>query len=230
VLAPMLERFTMVLANTIETKDAATQQHANRLVHLAQRMTVHLGLDPEAASAVRYGACLHDIGKVAVPQELLVKPSSLTDDEMDLMRSHPVVGAEILGDIETWDGVRQVVRHHHERFDGAGYPDGLRGEAIPLGARLVSVVDAFDVMRSGRPYAPALSQDQILGELHRERGRQFDPDMVDTLLAVVTPADFGVATASTAAVLGRPPQVEEPHVSIAGWLAAEQRQPLRAPA
>jgi putative two-component system response regulator len=236
VLAPMLERFTMVLANTIESKDVATQRHANRLVHLAHDMAGHLGIDNETASAIRYGACLHDIGKVAVPQELLTRPGALTEEEMEVMRLHPVLGARILSDIDTWDDVRLIVRHHHERFDGRGYPDGLRGEQIPMGARLVAVVDSFDVMRSGRPYAASKSQDQILSELHRERSRQFDPEMVDALLAVITESDFTLsadqddgAYEPSLMTPGRAHSMAEG--AIAGWLVSEpQEQPIRVQA
>jgi cyclic di-GMP phosphodiesterase len=225
-VAPMLERFTMVLANTIETKDTATQRHANRLVHLSARLAGHLGLDEETAAAVRYGACLHDIGKVAVPDTLLRKPERLTPEETGIMRRHPILGAAILEGIDTWTDVRLIVRHHHERFDGDGYPDGLRGESIPLGARLVAVVDAFDVMRSGRPYSPPRSVDHILGELHRERGRQFDPEMVDALLAVAVDADFAVPDEelepAELTVVGGSAHAP---TRVAGWLAHD---PVRA--
>src|ERR1700736_2384316 len=190
-LAPMLERFTMVLANTIETKDAATQQHANRLVHLSQLMATHIGLSEEASMAVRYGACLHDIGKIAVPEAVLRKVGPLEAEEQAMIRLHPEVGAAMLTGIDTWDDVRGIIRHHHERFDGTGYPGGLAGTDIPVGARIVAVADAVDVMQSGRPYAPARSHDEILDVLSRERGSQFDPQMVDAFLAVT--GDTGVA-------------------------------------
>ncbi|MFN2581889.1 MAG: HD domain-containing phosphohydrolase [Candidatus Dormibacteria bacterium] len=192
LLAPMLERFTMVLANTLESKDTATQWHANRLVGLSAKVAGVLRLPDELRSAIRYGACLHDIGKVAVPEHVLHKPGPLSARERDVMRLHPEVGAMILETIDTWQDVRLVVRHHHERFDGGGYPDGLRGNDIPLGARIVAVVDAFDVMRTGRPYAPARPAPQIHEELERERGKQFDPDMVDALLNVISAEDFDV--------------------------------------
>ena len=229
VLAPMLERFTLVLANTIESKDSATQRHANRLVNLSHRMSAYLDLEPGTAAAIRYGACLHDIGKIAVPHELLVKPEPLTDAEMEVMRRHPVVGAEILADIDAWDDVRRIVRHHHERFDGSGYPDRLQGEFIPLGARLVSVVDAFDVMRSGRPYSAARSRHEILRELRRERGRQFDGHMVDALLDVLTEEDFTVPGSEDEipepALVGR---VAPQAGAIGGWLVGGELQPVSA--
>jgi len=191
LLAPMLERFTMVLANTLESKDAATRWHANRLVRLSAAIADRLGLTDDLRAAIRYGACLHDIGKVAVPDELLRKPGALTARELEVMRLHPEVGALILENIDTWEDVRLIVRHHHERFDGAGYPDRLRSVEIPLGARIVSVVDAFDVMRSGRPYAAPRPYEAILAELERERGAQFDPDIVDTFLDVLPLEEAG---------------------------------------
>lgn len=195
-LAPMLERFTMVLANTVETKDAATQHHANRLVHLSQLMATHIGLSAEAAMAVRYGACLHDIGKIAVPEAVLRKVGPLEDEEQAMIRLHPEIGAAMLAGIDTWDDVRSIIRHHHERFDGCGYPDGLVGADIPVGARIVAVADAVDVMQSGRPYAPARTYDEILDVLSRERGSQFDPEIVDAYLAVT--GDNGVTHADGA--------------------------------
>jgi putative two-component system response regulator len=187
-LAPMLERFTMVLANALESKDYETQEHSTRLVGMSDAIAKHLGLDDTARSVIRFGACLHDIGKVAVPEALLRKPAALTPEERDIVRTHPVVGANILADIDTWEDVRLIVRHHHEHFNGAGYPDALRGDQIPLGARIVSVVDAFDVMRTGRPYQPARSIEWILAELRRESDRQFDPELVRALITVL-PAD-----------------------------------------
>ncbi|HKR98255.1 MAG TPA: HD domain-containing phosphohydrolase [Candidatus Dormibacteraeota bacterium] len=185
LLTPMLEHFAMVLANTLESKDVATHEHAARLATLASRVSERMGLDDEEQDAIRLGAALHDIGKVAVPEELLRKPGPLTKEELAVMRKHPETGAAILEDIQTWDTVRLIVRHHHERFDGKGYPDRLRGAKIPLGARIVGVVDSFDVMRTGRPYAKAKSPDQILEEFARERGRQFDPDVLDSFLVVM---------------------------------------------
>ena len=187
-LAPMLERFTMVLANALESKDYETQEHSSRLVGMSDAIARHLGIADSARTIIRLGACLHDIGKVAIPEALLRKPGALTEEERAIMRTHPEVGARILADIDTWADVRLIVRHHHERFSGGGYPDGLRYAHIPLGARIVSVVDAFDVMRTGRPYQAARSTDWSLDELRRESGRQFDPEIVRALLAVL-PAD-----------------------------------------
>ena len=160
---------------------------------------------------------------MAIPEALLRKPEALTSAERDVMRTHPEIGAAILADIDTWEDVRLIVRHHHEHFNGGGYPDGLHGDQIPLGARIVSVVDAFDVMRTGRPYQPPRSYDWILAELRRESGRQFDPEMVDALMAVmpsegttieVAPLDF---QPDRRAAVGR----RQNDVAIAAWLRGD---------
>jgi putative two-component system response regulator len=185
LLTPMLERFTMVLSNTLESKDLSTWHHSERLVTLSDRIARALGLEPQPRSWIRLGACLHDIGKVGIPEHLLQKATALTVDERDLMRQHPQIGASILEDIDSFDEVRQIVLHHHEHFDGSGYPSGLRGATIPIGARIVCVVDAFDVMRAGRPYARARALEEILGEYRSLRGRQFDPEIVDVFLGIL---------------------------------------------
>ncbi len=185
LLVPMLERFTMLLANTLESKDCATSRHAERLVGHAEAVSRELALDDDTRFSIRLGACLHDIGKVGVPEALLRKSGPLTPGERELMQLHPEIGAAILEDIDTWEDVRLIVRHHHEHWDGGGYPLGLTGRDIPLGARVVSVVDAFDVMSEGRPYAPPRPLESVVHELVRQRGKQFDPDAVDAFLATV---------------------------------------------
>jgi putative two-component system response regulator len=186
LLLPMLERFTMLLANTLESKDCATGQHAERLVEHSEAVARELGLDDDARFSIRVGACLHDIGKVGVPEALLRKPGPLTAAEREVMQLHPEIGAAILEDIDTWQDVRMIVRHHHEHWNGAGYPLGLQGAAIPLGARIVSVVDAFDVMSEGRSYAPARALDVVTAELMRQRGIQFDGDVVDAFMRTLS--------------------------------------------
>lgn len=199
VLAPMLERFTMVLANTIEMKDMSTGEHSQRLAAMADITAAELGITGDRRSQIRLGASLHDIGKVAVPENILRKAGRLSPEEFDAVREHPEIGAAILQDIDTWEDVRATVRHHHERFDGAGYPAGLRGEAIPLGARIVCVVDSFDVMRQGRPYSPPRSLDEIVEELRAKSSTQFDPDVVQAFLGLV---ERGEVEAVTGALLG----------------------------
>ncbi|HXA28880.1 MAG TPA: HD domain-containing phosphohydrolase [Candidatus Angelobacter sp.] len=185
LLGPLLEKFAMILANTLEAKDLSTHLHCERLVEYADSVATCLRLAPEESEALRLGACLHDIGKIGVPDVLLQKANGLDEEEWLVLRRHAEIGAAILADIEGWGEVRRVVRHHHERYDGNGYPDRLRGMMIPLGARVVSVVDAYDVMTAGRPYSPPRPAEQAMEELIRQRGSQFDPDVVDAFLEVL---------------------------------------------
>jgi cyclic di-GMP phosphodiesterase len=178
LLTPMLERFTMVLANTLESKDVSTQRHSERLVELADKIGVRLELSETTRSSLRLGACLHDIGKVGVPEMILNKPGGLTSSEFEVIKQHPVIGAAILEEVDAWEEVQLIVRHHHEHYDGSGYPSRLAGRKIPLGARIVNVVDSFDVMFRGRPYCAAKPLDEILAELSALRGKQFDPEVV----------------------------------------------------
>ncbi len=180
-----LGHFTSVLDGALGSKDYETKEHSARLVGVSDAVAGRLGLSDDLRRVIRFGAYLHDIGKVVIPEELLRKRGALTPYELAIVRRHPEVGADILADIDTWKDVRLVVRHHHEHYNGAGYPDGLRGRHIPLGARLVSAVDAYDVMRSGRPYQPPRPREWILDELQRQRGHQFDPDVVDALVDVI---------------------------------------------
>jgi putative two-component system response regulator len=185
LLGPMLEKFAMILANTLEAKDLSTHLHCERLVDYAGDLATRLGLPASDLETIRLGACLHDIGKIGVPDVLLQKARGLDEEEWVVLRRHAEIGAAILEDIDGWTEVRRIVRHHHERFDGDGYPDRLAATAIPVGARIVCVVDAYDVMRSGRVYSPARRHEEAVAELHRGRGSQFDPDVVDAFLDLV---------------------------------------------
>ncbi len=193
LLGPMLEKFALILANTLEAKDLSTHLHCERLVEYADEVGHALALPPEERETLRLGACLHDIGKIGVPDVLLqTGRRGLDEEEWLVLKRHAEIGASILEDIEGWTEVRRIVRHHHERYDGNGYPDNLRGMMIPLGARVVSVVDAFDVMTSGRPYSPPRPPEAAVAELVRQRGVQFDPDVVDAFLEVLERSPGGV--------------------------------------
>jgi HD-GYP domain-containing protein (c-di-GMP phosphodiesterase class II) len=144
-------------------------------------------MDPSALRDLRYGAVLHDIGKIAVPQAILAKPGPLDPAERAIMERHPLVGEQILAPVEFLAGVAALIRHEHERWDGAGYPDGLAGDDIPLGARIIFACDAYHAMLSERPYRDALPDDQARGELSANAGSQFDPLVVNALLAVLSP-------------------------------------------
>ena len=169
----------VALANAVEAKDPSTEHHCNRLAGLALGMARLIGLDDDSAEIVGYGAALHDVGKIGIPEAILRKPGPLDEDEWVEMRRHSAIGASIVAPLRLGRVVAPIVRAHHERWDGAGYPDGLRGVAIPLGARIIAVADAFDAMTHDRPYRRGRTPEDALRELRRERERQFDPDLVD---------------------------------------------------
>ena len=175
----------VALANAVEAKDALTERHCQRLSTLARSLAVAAGVAPTDLRPIVLGAMLHDVGKIGIADSLLNKPAPLTDAEWLVMQGHPVIGETICRPLRGSRLFLPIVRHHHERWDGTGYPDGLRGEAIPLGARVVGLVDAFDAIVHDRPYRPARSVEQALDELRRLAGRQFDPGLVSAFLPLI---------------------------------------------
>ncbi|HEX8073455.1 MAG TPA: HD domain-containing phosphohydrolase [Thermoleophilaceae bacterium] len=173
------------LAAALEAKDAHTANHARSLVRNAEAIGKLLGLGGVALRDIRYGAAFHDIGKIAVPESILNKPGPLTDEERAQVERHVLVGEQILAPVEFLTGVRPLVRHGHERWDGTGYPDRLAGEEVPLGARIILACDAYDAMTSDRPYRSAMSRPAAREELRRYSGSQFDPAVVSALLEVL---------------------------------------------
>jgi len=177
------------LTEALEVKDAYTRGHSDRLVRYAMTIAEKLGLSLQKREEVMYAAILHDIGKIGVREEVLNKPASLTPEEYEEMKSHPAKGAEIVKKIKSLKSVVPLVYHHQERYDGKGYPEGLAGDQIPIGARIVSVLDAFDAMTSNRVYRRAPGYRYALDELKRNAGTQFDPKVVDTFLETLRPED-----------------------------------------
>ncbi len=171
------------LAAALEARDGYTGGHSDEVHDLAVAVALGLGLDSRAVEEVRVVALLHDIGKIGVPDHVLHKRGPLDPDEWALMREHPVIGERILRPLPGMAAVADAVRHEHERWDGDGYPDGLRGEAIPLASRIVLACDAYHAMVADRPYRRALGEDEARAELRRCAGRQFDPTVVGALLA-----------------------------------------------
>lgn len=165
-----------------EERDPYTSQHERRVSGLATELALTLGLSSAQASIVRLGGLLHDLGKVALPDTLLLKQGRLDENEFGAIRQHPVTGAEVLSTVPALSEVASVVRSHHERLNGSGYPDGLQGDAIPLGARIVAVADAYDVITHSRPYHHARSPNEALDELRQGAGVQFDARVVDALV------------------------------------------------
>jgi putative nucleotidyltransferase with HDIG domain len=188
--AQRLYRETLAsLSNALEAKDAITSQHTEEVVRLAVGVAAELELDLEAIRSAELGAVLHDIGKVRVPESILNKPGPLTDEEWAVMKTHPEIGEHILRPIQSLQNILPVVRHHHERWDGTGYPDGLSGRAIPLGARIVAVCDAYRAMTENRPYRAALSGSEARAELEAGAGTQFDEDCVTALFQALDRRD-----------------------------------------
>ena len=170
------------LARTIEAKDPYTGGHTERVAELAMRVAERLGFDEKQLRAIHVGAIIHDIGKIGVPDEILLKEGDLSLPESAAMRRHPEIASYILADLELPPIVKQMVRSHHERYDGSGYPDGIAGEEIPLAARILTVVDALDAMTSDRPYRKALSIEEAKDEIRTEVGTQFCPRVVAAVL------------------------------------------------
>jgi len=165
------------LAQAVDARDTYTGSHSERVSELAARVARRIGLDPEQVELTRLAGSLHDLGKLAIPEELLRKPGTLTDSERLVLERHPQIGFRMLDSLGV-DPVADLVLHHHERWDGAGYPDGLSGEEIPLGARIIFVTDAYDAMVSDRAYRAKRSSEAALAELRRCAGSQFDPGIV----------------------------------------------------
>jgi putative nucleotidyltransferase with HDIG domain len=169
------------LSRSMEAKDYYTGGHTERVSEIAVALAVRLGFTGDDLEAVEIGALLHDIGKIGIPEQILHKPAPLDDEEWKVMKEHPVVSDFILSEIELHPFVRQIARSSHERLDGAGYPDGLAGDEIPLVARIVFVADAFDAITTDRPYRPGRSTEEALGELRGNSGTQFCPRVVRAL-------------------------------------------------
>ncbi len=173
------------LAAALEAKDSYTADHASSIAELAVEVGAEFGMDEEALRDLRYGAIFHDIGKIAIPDAILNKPGPLTAAEFEVIKRHPIVGEQILAPVPFLEQVRRVVRHDHERWDGGGYPDGLKGRQIPIGARIVLVVDSFHAMVSDRSYRKGMSEESARLELRAHAGTQFDPDVVEAFLKVL---------------------------------------------
>lgn len=178
------------LARMLEQKVSDARSDADRLADHACILGEALGLEREDLDTLRKGAILHDIGKIAVREEVLLKRGSLSDEEYDEIKRHPEAGERICGPLRCADQVLPIIRHHQERWDGRGYPDGLRGEQIPLLARVLSIADAYDAMLSPRPYRAALSVEQARANLRAGAGTQWDPHLIELFLAALRKREF----------------------------------------
>jgi putative nucleotidyltransferase with HDIG domain len=183
-ISALNEEMLLSMAKVIDMRDSYTMGHSNIVSDYATQIAQRLGLSAEKVELIRTGALLHDIGKIGTPDSILFKPGPLTQEEFDFIKQHPVRGAEL---VCTNNGMRDLVpliRHHHERYDGNGYPDGLGGHEIPLEARILCVADSVQAMESDRPYREALRRHEIISEIKDNSGTQFDPLVVDAFLKV----------------------------------------------
>lgn len=178
------EASLIMLANAIELRDRYTRGHVERVMNYALRVAERLSWPESEVSGLRFGAILHDIGKIYIRESILSKAGSLTQSEWDEMKQHTVIGAELLRGIPYLAEAIPIIRSHHERWDGLGYPDGLSGEAIPTGARIVAVVDCFDAMTTDRIYHAASSPEQARMEIRKGAGTRYDPAVVDVFLSL----------------------------------------------
>ena len=185
----------MTLALTIEARDPSTNGHCERLAHYAVELGRALGLEGEDLAALHRGGYLHDVGKIGVPDAVLLKRGALTAEEIEIMRRHPMIGDTLIAPLQSLRNVRPIIKHHHERLDGTGYPDRLRGDEVPLLARIVSIVDVYDALTTDRPYRTALPHEVAVRELESGvRAGHYDPRCVQAFLDI---------TAAPCAALGR---------------------------
>jgi response regulator RpfG family c-di-GMP phosphodiesterase len=198
--------FLEVLAETIETKDPLMRGHARRVAFYSSLLADRLCLSAEEHARVRIAAFLHDIGKVGVPTDLLMRDGALAKSEREIVAQHPEIGSRLLKPLDIPSSVATAIRHHHEWWDGSGYPDGLSGEEIPLIARIISVTDAFDTMSCDRPYRAALDRNVICRELRCYSGIQFDPDLTKEFFQIL---DSGICDVDPELVAGAIAEAQE---------------------
>jgi HD-GYP domain-containing protein (c-di-GMP phosphodiesterase class II) len=179
------------LSQAIDAKDGFTRGHADRVSRIAGAIAREMGLPETQIEQIELAGLLHDIGKIGVEDRILMKPTRLDEDERELMRLHPIYGASILEPSTALRPLVPLVLHHHENFDGTGYPEGLKGEAIPIGSRILIVADAYEAMTSDRIYRPAIGHERALEQLNRHKGSQFDPKVVRALEQLLTKRGAG---------------------------------------
>lgn len=182
---------TIALANALDSRDAYTRNHSENVAKYSVEIAKKMNLPQDQLNFIQVGGLLHDIGKIGIPEHILLKPGKLTEEEYELIKSHPSIGIEMIEHVKIYkiSGVLDIVQSHHERYDGRGYPNKLKGEQIPLMARIVSVADAYDAMISRRVYKHEMDLDYALNEIRKNKGTQFDPDVVDAFLSLFAERD-----------------------------------------
>ncbi len=178
----MNHQFVECISCALNVRDPLTGEHSRRVTQLSCLLCGVLQLTQEMAMQINLAANLHDIGKIGISDAVLLKPDKLSDDEWYQMKKHPCIGAEILSKSEFYEGIRQIILHHHERYDGKGYPDGAKGDEIPLGSRIIAICDSIDAMASDRAYRKAMSLDACKEEIKKNIGLMYDPVIAETML------------------------------------------------
>jgi len=178
--------FIIALANALDSRDPYTLHHSENVAKYALEIAKKMRLSKNVCDVIHIGGLLHDIGKIGIPENILIKPGKLTDEEYAIIKSHPVIGYEMLKHVSNFkeNGILDIVLYHHERHDGKGYPKGLKGDEIPLVARIVAIADTFDAMTSKRVYRQEIDLDYTLNEIQKNRGVQFDPEITDVFLSL----------------------------------------------
>ncbi len=177
------------IINTIEARDEYTSGHSDRVATIVQKIASMMGFDKSFIEHIHVAGHLHDIGKIGIPDGILLKTGKLTDLEYRIVQQHATIGWKILKDVPNLADMARIIRHHHERFDGRGYPDGLSGDSIPIGSAIIAVADSFDAMTTTRTYRDKLTVEEALEELERCSGTQFKPDVVEAFALVVEEED-----------------------------------------
>jgi putative two-component system response regulator len=211
LLAPTL---ASALANAIEARDEYLHGHCERLAALAVRVAELLGLPADEVETIRLGAILHDIGKIGIPDRVLLKPGALNEEERRIIETHPEIGDKLLEPLDLLAGARPIVRHHHERWDGNGYPDRISETAIPLGARIVAVADSVEVMSSRQLYRQPRTPEQVVNELREWRGKQWDPQIVDLVLELIESGELALGADGLHLLEQAPEEVNLPGFSV----------------
>ena len=188
--ASALLKAIKALISALEAKDSYTSGHSIRVAHYAKLMAGVMNLDEDQQFILQLSSVLHDIGKIGLPDHILKKSSALLDSEYDEAKEHALVGSKIVGNIDELHEVSAIIRHHHERFDGKGYPDGLRGEAIPILARILTIVDAYEAIVSRRHYGTMETPETAFSELRKHSGTQFDPQLVEIFIDLIRHPNF----------------------------------------
>jgi putative two-component system response regulator len=184
-VTPILDGVALALTAAIEARDLETGEHCRQLGFMGERVAILMGLPELARTTIRIGGYLHDVGKIAIADRILLKPGPLTEAEYAEMQRHAAIGGDIVSTHVSMAGIAAIVRHHHERFDGRGYPDRLERDAIPLGARIISVADALSAQTTDRPYRKAIPLDEAWAEIERHSGGQFDPQIIELFATLI---------------------------------------------